>query len=234
MNLARFLPAAASLCALFGLVIAAEGCGGNVVVCDGCDCDPDGCTTSTTTGTGTGTGTGTSTSTGTGTTTGTGTGTSIPTSPGKVCQIVCDCYGCSAADLKDCMASFDDVLKDAKQAGCEKEFLTAFACYEDNLECVGGELEYSECIPLIDALSECMEDAPPNVGPCQPLLDQLVKKYNSCGIEVEIDDFECTGEVLAQIECMTPCILKASCGVFNGNASSEEMDAFFACIEPCQ
>lgn len=224
MNFAKYLPAALSLCALFGFAIVAEGCGGNVVVCEDCECDPDGCSTSTTTETGTGTSPNTAT--------GPSTSTSVPPSPHEVCQLICDCVGCGQDDVQDCVQSFSDLQQQAVETGCEQELNTAYACYEGTLTCENG-LDFTECEPLIEAFNECM-DVPPNVGPCQPLLNEVIAKYESCGIEVEVNGFECTGQNFAQLECMTPCILEAPCGVFMGGASDEEMVAFAECTEPCQ
>ncbi len=220
MNLAKYLPVTVSLLPLLGLLITAEGCGGNVS-CSSCDCDPDACSTGTTTETGT--------------ETGTGTGTTIPTSPGDVCDIICDCFGgCAGEGIESCLASFDEGLQIATEAGCEQEYLAMYACYEENLQCIDGELEYSACLPLIEAADACIEGPTPTSSLCDEHMAQVLDKYSSCGLDVEEPSpINCTDEALAQVSCFAACILEAPCSVFDDTATQAEMEAYTGCVGAC-
>lgn len=235
MNVARFVSGVVSIGAVLGLVAAVEGCGGNVQ-CDECGCESDGCT-STTTGTETGTQTGTQTGTETSTQTGTATETTTtsPPSPAELCNKVCDCMpdACSGG-IAECVSSISETVQDAIQADCKAAVDAVLSCYE-SLPCLDGGIDFTPCEPVAAAFEECMQGPPPDPTECDALIDQILGKYDACGIGVTpTEPAECAPETLEQLTCFTPCIVEAPCSVFDGNATDEEMQAYSDCIELCQ
>lgn len=237
MNVARFVSGVVSIGVVLGLVAGLEGCGGDVQ-CEACGCESDGCT-STTTGTETGTQTGTQTGTETGTQTGTGTATETtttsPPSPAELCNKVCDCMpdACSGG-IGECVSSLSETVQDAIQADCKAAVDALLSCYE-SLPCENGGIDFSPCEPVAAAFEECMQGPPPDPTECVALVDQIIGKYESCGIDVEPGEPpDCSPEILEQLACFTPCILEAPCSVFGENATDAEIEAYSSCISLCE
>ncbi len=229
MKVSKLLPGLFSVPFALAFASFAQGCGGNVIVCEGEECD--GTTTDTTSGTG-------------GTTSGTGgttsSSTAVPQSAiEKVCEKACSCAPdeCSSSSFfEECVKGFQQLNDDAQTSGCQAEFGVAFSCYEDNLVCQNGTANADACMDEIQTFTDCLEGPLPDPNACDELVGQIIDKYGSCGIIVEPggEPTDCTQDVLNQLQCVTPCINEAPCSVFGDNPPPEDIAAYSDCINACQ
>lgn len=82
--------------------------------------------------------------------------TGCGTSATDVCDLQCDCKGCSDREYDDCVDEIDDGFRDAEREGCEAEYDEYLACVDDTAECHGDKFE-THCGPEKDDFKRCIE-----------------------------------------------------------------------------
>jgi hypothetical protein len=81
------------------------------------------------------------------------------TSAADLCDEVCDCEGCSEADLDECVDELEEIEERAEALGCEDEMDDYMSCVDSELECSGSEAQVDGCDAEARALTSCGESA---------------------------------------------------------------------------
>lgn len=137
-----------------------------------------------------------------------------------ICDIKCNCEGCSDAEYDDCVADIEDTTKKAKDFGCSDQYADWLTCIDKEAECRNGDtFAWDGCEIEEDALSACGGgDA------CAAAAKKLCDECNfSCA---DPDPSTCTGTY----ECQSKCIVNATCTEI---ASPSPGTAYFDCITSC-
>jgi len=67
------------------------------------------------------------------------------------CEDICDCVGCSAPDLDECIEGGEEFAAEAEDHGCADEWDEYLDCSVDTLECEDGEAIFDEsCEDILD------------------------------------------------------------------------------------
>ncbi len=163
-------------------------------------------------------------------------------SAGSYCNQVCDCQGCSATEMDECVDAVDDAKKVANEEGCSSEFSELFACLNSETTCDNDKAVAKGCDEQSVALAAC---SPKVTGfgkdPCQIYADKVIAKYEGCGVEVTVggEPTECSGEVAAQAQCITPCIEMLGCECIDpgkveaGECTAEASIPYINCVSAC-
>ncbi|MEJ7729708.1 MAG: hypothetical protein WKG00_10860 [Polyangiaceae bacterium] len=77
------------------------------------------------------------------------------TSAADLCDAVCDCEGCSDAQLDDCVDELEDIEERASERGCEDEMDDWMSCVDSKLECSGDDARIDGCDDEERELTRC-------------------------------------------------------------------------------
>lgn len=137
-----------------------------------------------------------------------------------ICDLRCNCEGCSDAQYDDCVADIEDTKAKAKDYGCSSQYGDWLSCIDKEAECRNGDkFAWDGCEIEEDALAECGGG-----DSCKAAAKKLCNECNfSCA---DPDPSSCTGTY----ECQSKCMLNASCSDI---ASPSPGTAYFDCISGC-
>ncbi len=118
-----------------------------------------------------------------------------------ICDLKCECEGCSEAERDDCIADIEATVTLAESKGCSDQYSAWLVCVESEAECRSGEeFTWDGCDIEEDALAEC--------GGGDPCSAAAKKLCNECNfVCTEPDPDKCTG----QYACESQCIVNATC-----------------------
>lgn len=77
-------------------------------------------------------------------------------SPGALCDMRCQCEGCSQAEFNACVAEGDALGQEADFRGCGAEYADYLACADATAYCRGHDFETS-CGPEKDVWKHCVD-----------------------------------------------------------------------------
>jgi len=139
----------------------------------------------------------------------------------EICNLKCDCEGCSEPEYDDCMSDVDATIVKAKGYGCEDQYSDWLSCVYHEAECRNGEtFAWDGCDIEEDALAKCGgSDA------CNAAAKKLCDECNfSCS---DPDPATCTG----RYECLSKCVVSATCADV---AAMSADSAYTQCVNACQ
>lgn len=158
------------------------------------------------------------------------------TSPSSICSDICDCEGCSESELADCVDDVEDGQKAAEDMGCGDQFDAALACYGDEFRCVSGDIDVDGCNTELDELSGCADGTPIGFGnACDRYAAAAQAKVDECGLDGSGGGggtVQCTGDVVALAQCLTPCIENVPCAALDGS-DQEALQVYSDCVGAC-
>ncbi len=73
-----------------------------------------------------------------------------------LCDLECECEGCSDYEREECIDDFDDAARDAEHEGCEDELDIYLSCLDDTGECRGDDFE-TDCGKEKDDFKACVD-----------------------------------------------------------------------------
>lgn len=73
-----------------------------------------------------------------------------------LCDVECDCKGCSARDYDNCLADYDRDARDAEFRGCEDYYDELVVCREETWRCRGSDFDTS-CNVERDRFRNCVD-----------------------------------------------------------------------------
>lgn len=79
----------------------------------------------------------------------------------SICDKICECTGCSDAELAECVDEGEDLEKLAEDEGCGDQFDAYKSCFSDEIECVGDDIDADGCVSELADLGQCLEGAAP-------------------------------------------------------------------------
>ncbi len=74
----------------------------------------------------------------------------------SLCELVCDCTGCSESERDDCIDSVDDAQAEAAKEGCDDAYEAFTACAEERLDCDDDTVDLSDCDDEAEDLADCV------------------------------------------------------------------------------
>lgn len=74
-----------------------------------------------------------------------------------LCDLKCDCEGCSDREYDDCLDHYDDDYSAADRRGCLDEYDDLLACEDDTYDCRGRDDWHTDCGPERDRLRRCLD-----------------------------------------------------------------------------
>lgn len=77
------------------------------------------------------------------------------TSGEDICDLRCDCQGCSNREYDDCVYAYDRDLDDAERFGCADLYDELIACQDDTGRCHGRDWD-TNCGRERDDLNRCL------------------------------------------------------------------------------
>jgi len=77
-------------------------------------------------------------------------------SSSSLCDLACECEGCSNSQYDECVDDLDDGARDAEREECEAEYDDYLACLDDTGECRGDDFE-THCGDEKDDLKNCLD-----------------------------------------------------------------------------
>ncbi|HSO00651.1 MAG TPA: hypothetical protein VLS89_20305 [Candidatus Nanopelagicales bacterium] len=75
-----------------------------------------------------------------------------------LCDLKCDCEGCSDFEYDECLDKYDDDLRDAEREGCEDLYDDLLACEDDTGDCSGGGEWDTRCSDEKDDFKDCVDN----------------------------------------------------------------------------
>ena len=136
----------------------------------------------------------------------------------EICDIKCNCEGCSQEQHDDCVADVNATVTKAESLECSTQYSNWLSCVEQEAECRNGAtFAWDGCEIEEDALNECGgSDA--CTAAAQKLCDEC--KF-SCS---DPDPSACTG----RNECLSACVVNATCE----EIATSGMD-YSTCVAAC-
>lgn len=135
-----------------------------------------------------------------------------------ICELKCNCEGCSQEQRDDCVAGVESALTKADDLGCSTEYGNWLSCAEQEAECRDGKtFTFDGCDIEEDALAACGGG-----DECAAAAKKLCDECNfSC---TDPDPSACTG----RSQCLSACIAKATCEDIATSGG-----AYATCISAC-
>lgn len=122
-------------------------------------------------------------------------------SPDEICNIKCNCEGCSQTQLDDCLSDVSSTVTKAEDLGCSSQYADWLSCVEQEAECRnGGTFAWDGCEIEEDALAEC-GGGDSCAAAAKKLCDEC--KF-SCS---DPDPAACSG----RNACLSACVVNATC-----------------------
>lgn len=147
-------------------------------------------------------------------------GSGCSPSASDICDLKCNCQGCTDAEYDDCIADIEDTTQKAEDYGCSSQYSDWLGCVRDEAECRSGStFAWDGCEIEEDALAACGGG-----DSCAQAANKLCKECNfSCA---DPPPSSCTGAY----ECQSKCALNASCADI---ANPTPGTAYFDCLNGC-
>jgi hypothetical protein len=76
-----------------------------------------------------------------------------------LCDLKCDCEGCSDREYDDCLFGYEDDERAADREGCLDRYDDLVYCQDDTGRCSGNDFETS-CGHERERLKDCIDDKP--------------------------------------------------------------------------
>ncbi len=136
----------------------------------------------------------------------------------EICNVKCNCEGCTEAQHEDCISDVDATVEKAANLGCSDQYADWLSCVETEAECRNGEeFAWDGCEIEEDALTACSGE-----NACVQAADKIC---NECGGSCEqTDGSGCSGRT----ECVSRCVLAATC-----TEVTTQTGAFASCMLQC-
>jgi hypothetical protein len=134
----------------------------------------------------------------------------------ELCELVCDCNGCSTSEAEDCADDLEDLREDAEGDGCDAEYDDFTSCAVDKFDCDDEVADLGRCDDEVEDLFECLDD-PPTIA----FVDPCNRAAEICGGPGG-EPAQCTGAAL----CASKCILGANSCDFTNAALAD-------CVSAC-
>lgn len=136
----------------------------------------------------------------------------------EICEVKCNCQGCSEEQRDDCVADVDATVAKAENLGCSTEYSTWLSCVEQEAECRNGDtFTWDGCEIEEDALAKC--------GGSDACAAAAKKLCNECNFScTEPDPSACSG----RNECLSACIVNATCEEIATSATN-----YSTCVNAC-
>ena len=80
-----------------------------------------------------------------------------PPSEEAVCDMKCECEGCSDSQYDDCLDKLDDELREAERRDCVEYWDDVMVCRDETGWCKDGHEFKDECGPEKDRLKHCVD-----------------------------------------------------------------------------
>ena len=74
-----------------------------------------------------------------------------------VCDLKCDCEGCSDSEYDECLDKYDDELRAAEREDCVDDWDELMACRDDTGFCKDGHEFEDDCGPEKDRFKHCVD-----------------------------------------------------------------------------
>ncbi|WP_437968349.1 hypothetical protein WMF04_03180 [Sorangium sp. So ce260] len=156
------------------------------------------------------------------------TGAILISSPGcsdgvmSVCDGLCDCWQCSAAEYDECVDTAEDAVQSAEREGCPEAADAFLRCVDADVQCMADRnaAEPTRCEAEQDALATCGVRVPV-LG---PLCERGAKRIG-----------ECTGGLVEPALCAGPsrctyaCYAMVSCDALLSGSSRQLAE----CLQRC-
>ena len=84
--------------------------------------------------------------------------TSCGVSVEDLCEDMCDCEGCSDAELDECIEEGEAFEEAVDYYGCSSEFEDYMECIDDNAECLNGDWEVRNDEECENTMESCDDD----------------------------------------------------------------------------
>lgn len=122
-------------------------------------------------------------------------------SANEICNIKCNCQGCSQQEHDDCVGDVNSTVQKAEQLGCSSQYSDWLSCVEREAECRNGDtFAWDGCEIEEDALSACG-----GVDPCTAAAKKLCDECKfSCS---DPDPSMCDG----RNSCLSQCVVNTTC-----------------------
>jgi hypothetical protein len=76
---------------------------------------------------------------------------------GSICDVTCDCRGCSESDYDECIDEYEDFERESDARDCLPEFDEYVGCIEDEIECRDGRVDADGCNTPFERWLRCMD-----------------------------------------------------------------------------
>jgi len=137
-----------------------------------------------------------------------------------ICDLKCECEGCTEAERDACLADIDGTVTVAEEKGCSDQYNAWLVCVESEAECrEGTKFAFDGCDIEEDALADCGGG-----NQCTAAAKKLCAECNFVCAEPDPD--KCVG----QYACESACIVNAPCTEI---ASPTPGGAFETCMNGC-
>ena len=119
----------------------------------------------------------------------------------EICDIKCNCEGCSQEQHDDCVADVNATVTKAEGLGCSTQYSNWLSCVEQEAECRNGAtFAWDGCEIEEDALNQCGGG-----DSCSAAAKKLCDECKfSCS---DPDPSACNG----RNECLSACVVNATC-----------------------
>lgn len=118
----------------------------------------------------------------------------------ELCDLICDCEGCSGPEYDTCVADADRMFEVADAYGCEDPMDAVYECVVDNDECRDDRFSYADrCDGAQDDLDDCLGDS--NVS---PLVGDPCTEVRACCL-AQVDAMDWTGMEEAKEAALAVC-----------------------------
>ncbi|KYF89190.1 hypothetical protein BE20_20920 [Sorangium cellulosum] len=147
-----------------------------------------------------------------------------PSQEERVCDLMCDCSGCSEARYRECVDKTDAARQAAVEASCPAFLDEYLACVDAEAECKDDVLSYDGCVDQERDLRQC------GVFVFRTVCEQANERLMGCGQGAPFGSGPeaCPEEVA----CNAECIVRVSCDGLNG-LDFEEAQRFNDCNSNC-
>jgi hypothetical protein len=143
--------------------------------------------------------------------------------PASICDLRCECEGCSRKQYTDCVDNVEDAMPVAEDDGCSSQFDAYISCYGDTGACENDVFIAEDCRDEGDALKSC---TPAGGTFIKTICQDASAKRQNCGFGSGGFGADCTGTDA----CVAACTLSATCNEINNSVPGAP---FNNCVNAC-
>jgi hypothetical protein len=136
----------------------------------------------------------------------------------EICNIKCNCEGCSQIERDDCVSDVNAAVEKAEDLECSTQYAEWLSCVEQEAECRDGQtFAWDGCDIEEDALAEC--------GGGSACTAAAKKLCNECAFSCSDPDPSTCNERNA---CLSTCVVNATC-----EEIATSSGAYANCVAAC-